>query len=87
MTVAPLESGLLLEVTMQTGRSAHPAGVKKAEISRTSWEISAYVSGEDEIRTRGMIKTIRRFSKPVLSATQPPLRAARYAHNHTGCRR
>ncbi|MDB5340658.1 MAG: hypothetical protein JWN70_6277, partial [Planctomycetaceae bacterium] len=47
------------------GRGGHPTDerrtprmdVKKAEISRTSWEISAYVSGEDEIRTRGMIKT------------------------------
>ena len=31
-------------------------------------------SGEDEIRTRGTGKPVRRFSKPVLSATQPPLR-------------
>ena len=34
-------------------------------------------SGEDEIRTRGNGKPLRRFSKPVLSATQPPLRACR----------
>lgn len=31
--------------------------------------------GEDEIRTRGSDCSLRRFSKPVVSATHPPLRA------------
>jgi len=31
------------------------------------------LSGEDGIRTHGMVLPIRRFSKPVLSTTQPPL--------------
>jgi hypothetical protein len=31
-------------------------------------------SGEGGIRTRGTMLLVRRFSKPVLSATQPPLR-------------
>ena len=30
-------------------------------------------SGEDEIRTRGKDCSLRRFSKPVVSATHPPL--------------
>src|SRR5438046_10563227 len=31
-------------------------------------------SGEDGIRTRGRVLPLHRFSKPALSATQPPLR-------------
>src|SRR5262245_56472869 len=33
-----------------------------------------HVSGEGGIRTRGTVLPVRRFSKPVLSTTQPPLR-------------
>ena len=32
-----------------------------------------YFGGEDEIRTRGQDCSRRRFSKPVVSATHPPL--------------
>ena len=40
-----------------------------------SEELGAKVkSGEGGIRTRGTMLLVRRFSKPVLSATQPPLR-------------
>ena len=40
-----------------------------------SVDFSANVkSGEGGIRTRGTMLLVRRFSKPVLSATQPPLR-------------
>ena len=33
-------------------------------------------SGEDRIRTCGRVLPLHRFSKPALSTTQPPLRAA-----------
>ena len=38
---------------------------------------SSGFSGEDEIRTRGTGYPVRRFSKPVVSATHPPLRKQR----------
>lgn len=38
---------------------------------------SSGLSGEDEIRTRGTGYPVRRFSKPVVSATHPPLRKQR----------
>src|SRR2546429_9412524 len=34
-------------------------------------------SGEDGIRTRGAVLPAHRFSKPALSATQPPLRKSK----------
>ena len=34
---------------------------------------SGLLGGEDEIRTRGRDCSLRRFSKPVVSATHPPL--------------
>lgn len=36
---------------------------------------AGFLGGEDEIRTRGTGCPVRRFSKPVVSATHPPLRA------------
>lgn len=36
--------------------------------------LSNPLCGEDEIRTRGTGCPVRRFSKPVVSATHPPLR-------------
>ena len=35
---------------------------------------SSSISGEGGIRTRGRVLPLHRFSKPALSATQPPLR-------------
>ncbi len=40
--------------------------------SRGNWFSSS--GGEDEIRTRGSDCSLRRFSKPVVSATHPPIR-------------
>ena len=40
-------------------------------------------SGEGGIRTRGTMLLVRRFSKPVLSATQPPLRIFKSTKKYT----
>ena len=40
-------------------------------------------SGEGGIRTRGTMLLVRRFSKPVLSATQPPLRTFKSTKKYT----
>ena len=42
-----------------------------------------FLSGEGGIRTRGTMLLVRRFSKPVLSATQPPLRIFKSTKKYT----
>ena len=54
------------------------AGPEKRQASANicgSLSSELFPGGEDEIRTRGTGYPVRRFSKPVVSATHPPLRA------------
>ncbi len=46
-------------------------------------QIKFQPSGEGGIRTRGTMLLVRRFSKPVLSATQPPLRIFKSTKKYT----
>ena len=58
--------------------------IKKLRLSRAE-VIRGYLvflCGENEIRTRGTDYSVRRFSKPVVSATHPSLRSPR-AHCRT----
>ena len=47
----------------------------KLHICRALYCYSVWLGGENEIRTRGTGCPVRRFSKPVVSATHPSLRA------------
>src|SRR5579871_6588928 len=50
----------------------------KGRCAKKLGHIGQQASGEDGIRTRGRVLPRHRFSKPALSATQPPLRGWRY---------
>lgn len=51
-------------------------GVQKKAAQGTA-SLCMEICGEDEIRTRGTNCSVRRFSKPVVSATHPPLQSFR----------
>ena len=53
----------------------------EVQIQQKPEKIRLFCCGEDEIRTRGQDCTRRRFSKPVVSATHPPLLTIRVFAN------
>jgi hypothetical protein len=49
-------------------------------------ETSVYIGGDGEIRTLGKVYTLRRFSKPLVSATHPRLRTCGWRGYSDGVR-
>jgi hypothetical protein len=52
--------------------------ISEYQTKKPHYKVRLLYCGEGGIRTRGTVLTVRRFSKPLVSATHPPLQAEKF---------